>query len=147
DMLIAALLHLGAQRAALDEGLRKLALPGVSVEVRDVEVSGIRARHVEVHAPEEHHAHRPWREIRTLIARAGLPACAAELAQAAFALLAKAEGTIHGIAPDEVEFHEVGAIDSIVDVVGSALLVAALGPERIVALPPPSGGGTVQSAH
>ena len=62
-------------------------------------------------------------------------------------MLAKAEARIHGIAPDEVEFHEVGAVDSIVDVVGSAVLIEALAPRRIVALPPPSGGGTVRAAH
>src|SRR5439155_12927891 len=58
-----------------------------------------------------------------------------------------AEGKIHGVSPEEVEFHEVGAIDSIVDVVGAALLIAALAPDRIVALPPPAGSGVVRSAH
>jgi pyridinium-3,5-bisthiocarboxylic acid mononucleotide nickel chelatase len=147
DMTIAALLHLGAPRSALDEGLRKLSLPGVSVEVSEVEISGIRAAHVEVRAPPEPHPHRAWRDIRDLIARAGLPGRAAGLSQSAFALLAAAEGRIHGVAPEEVEFHEVGAVDSIVDVVGAALLVDALGPERIVALPPPAGGGTSRGAH
>ncbi len=147
DMTIAALLHLGAPRGALDEGLRKLPLPGVSLAVSDVEISGIRAVHVEVRAPAEPHPHRPWRDVRELIARAALPARAAGLAQSAFALLAGAEGRIHGVAPEEVEFHEVGAVDSIVDVVGAALLVDALGPERMVALPPPAGAGTGRSAH
>ena len=147
DMAIAALLHLGAPRAALDDGLRKLSLPGVCVEVTEVEISGIRAAHVEVRAPAEPHPHRPWREIRAMIGRAALPGRAGELSQSAFALLAAAEARIHGIAPEEVEFHEVGAIDSIVDVVGAALLVDALAPERIVALPPPAGGGTGRSAH
>jgi uncharacterized protein (TIGR00299 family) protein len=147
DMLIAALLHAGAPRAALDEGVRKLALPGVSLETSEVEVAGIRALHVEVRGANEAHAHRPYRHIRDLIGKAPLPRRAAQLAQDAFAALAEAEGKIHGVAPDEVEFHEVGAVDSIVDVVGAALLIDALAPERIVALPPPSGGGTVESAH
>jgi len=147
DMMIAALLHLGAPRAALDEGLRSLALAGVSVEPTEVEVAGIRALHVEVRAPQERHPHRRWREIRDLLSGAHLPPRAAELAQASFALLAKAEGRIHGVAPDEVEFHEIGAIDSIVDIVGAALLIDALAPDRILALPPPSGGGTAPTAH
>jgi uncharacterized protein (TIGR00299 family) protein len=147
DMTIAALLHLGAPRSALDDGLRRLGLPGISVETREVEVAGIRALHVEVQAQEEHHVHRSWRDIRELISRARLPPRATELAQSGFALLAKAEGHIHGIAPEDVEFHEIGSIDSIVDVVGAALLVDALAPEAIVALPPPSGGGTARSAH
>jgi pyridinium-3,5-bisthiocarboxylic acid mononucleotide nickel chelatase len=147
DMTIAALLHLGAPRGALDDGLRKLSLPGVHLEVSEVEISGIRAAHVEVRAPLEAHPHRPFRDIRDLISKAALPRRASELSQSAFALLAAAEGRIHGILPEEVEFHEVGAVDSIVDVVGAALLVDALAPDRIVALPPPSGGGTGRSAH
>ncbi|MGZ6125532.1 MAG: nickel pincer cofactor biosynthesis protein LarC [Myxococcales bacterium] len=147
DMLVAALLQLGAPRAALDEGLRALGLPGVSLETREVEVCGIRALHLEVRAPGERPAHRSWREIRELLTRARLPPRAAELSQSAFALLARAEGRIHGIPPEEVEFHEVGAVDSIVDTVGAAVLIDALGPGRIVALPPPSGGGTARSAH
>ena len=147
DMLIAALLHLGAPRSALDEGLRALQLPGLEVVVREVELAGVRALHVDVRAPEEHHVHRPWATVRELIGHARLPARAKELAQSAFAVLARAEGKVHGVAPEEVEFHEVGALDSIADVVGGALLVDALSPGRIVALPPPSGSGTVLSAH
>ncbi len=147
DMLIAALLQAGAPRAALDEGLRALALPAVAVEAAPVEVAGIRALHVEVRAPPEPHVHRPWREIRDLLARARLPPRAAALSESAFALLAAAEGRVHGVPPEEVEFHEVGGIDSIVDTVGAALLVDALAPERIVALPPPSGGGTARTGH
>jgi uncharacterized protein (TIGR00299 family) protein len=146
DMLIAALLHLGAPRAAIDEGLRKLALDA-ALQVAEVEISGIRALHVEVRAPREPHPHRRYRAIRELIAAAGLPPRAAKLAQQAFALLARAEGKIHGVSPEEVEFHEVGAVDSIVDVVGAALLVDALRPGRVVALPPPAGSGVARSAH
>ena len=147
DMLIAALLHLGAPRSALDEGLRSLQLPGLEVAVREVELSGVRALHVEMRAPDEPHVHRPYAEVKALIGRARLPGRAGDLAQSAFALLARAEGKIHGVAPEEVEFHEVGAWDSLADVVGAALLIDALSPGRIVALPPPSGSGTVLSAH
>lgn len=146
DMLLGALLHAGAPRAALDEGLRKLGLP-ISIEVSEVEVAGIRALHVEVPVPKHHHHHRAWREIRDLIAQSGLPPRAAQLAQDAFLLLARAEGGIHGVAPEDVEFHEVGALDSIADVVGCALLVDALGAEALYGLPPPAGSGTAQSAH
>jgi uncharacterized protein (TIGR00299 family) protein len=146
DMLMAALLHLGAPRAALDEGLRKLGLP-IEVITQEVAVNGIGALHVEVRGPAEDHVHRPWREIRALIDRAGLPPQVVRRAQDAFALLARAEGKVHGVAPEEVEFHEVGGVDSIADVVGSALLIEALQVQRIVALPPPAGSGTIRSAH
>jgi pyridinium-3,5-bisthiocarboxylic acid mononucleotide nickel chelatase len=158
DMMLAALLHLGAPRAALDEGLAALAetsgaidLRGTRVVAEPVEVNGIHAVHVDVRVPPELRGrephHRPWRTIRDLLGRARLPDRARELASSAFTRLAEAEGRVHGVAPDEVEFHEVGAVDSIVDVVGSALLVAALAPSRIVCLPPPSGGGTARAAH
>lgn len=140
DMTIAALLDLGA-RAELDGlcGLRYEA----RVEKR--EVNGVVATHFSVEAPHEPHAHRPWKDIRALLDQ--LPEQPRALAQKAFALLAEAEGKIHGVAPDDVEFHEVGSVDSIVDIAGAALLVASLNPDRIVALPPPAGSGTAQSAH
>ena len=158
DMMLAALLHLGAPRSALEESVAALAdasgaldLRGTRVTAEPVEVSGIQALHVEVRVPPEvlHREphHRPWRAIRELLGRARLPDRARELALLAFTRLAEAEGRVHGVPADEVEFHEVGAVDSIVDVVGSAALVAALAPARIVSLPPPSGGGTARAAH
>jgi uncharacterized protein (TIGR00299 family) protein len=146
DMLVAALLHLGAPRAALDAGLGKLGVR-LMIETQYTDVSGIGALHIRVRAPAEEHPHRPLREIRALIEKAGLPPRAASLALRAFELLANAEGRIHGVPPEEVELHEVGAYDSIADVVGAALLVDALAPDRIVALPPPAGAGTIVSAH
>lgn len=146
DMTLAALLHLGADRALLDAGIAALGVPA-KVAVSEVEVSGIRALHVDVETPDEGHVHRPYRVVRELIARADLPPKAAALAQRTFERLAVAEGRVHGIAPDDVEFHEVGAVDAIVDVVGSALLLSSLAPDRVVALPPPSGGGVGTSAH
>ena len=158
DMMLAALLHLGAPRRALDEGLAALAeasgavdLRGTRVEAEPVEVNGVRALHVQVRVPGEVRGrephHRPWRVIRELIERARLPDRARDLALRAFARLAEAEARVHAVAIDDVEFHEVGAVDSIVDVVGSALLVAALEPGNIVCLPPPSGGGVARGSH
>ncbi|TMB32389.1 MAG: nickel pincer cofactor biosynthesis protein LarC [Deltaproteobacteria bacterium] len=156
DMLVAALLHLGAPRSALDDGLAALAkedpdLRSLRIVAAPAEVNGIAALHVTVEVPdavrEREPHHRPYRRIRELLARAVLPPRAKAFAQAAFQSLAEAEGRIHGVAPDEVELHEVGALDSIADVVGASLLVAALDPGRIVALPPPAGSGTVRSRH
>jgi len=156
DMLVAALLHLGAPRAALDEGIAALAkedagLRSLRIVAAPAEVNGIAALHVTVEMPDavrEHEPHhRPYRRIRELISGASIPPKAKAFAQAAFQRLAEAEGRIHGVPPDEVELHEVGALDSIADVVGASLLVAALDPGRIVALPPPAGSGTVRSRH
>jgi uncharacterized protein (TIGR00299 family) protein len=158
DMMLAALLHLGAPRSALDEGLGALAeasgavdLRGTRVEAEPVLVNGVRALHVEVRVPPEVRGrephHRPWRTIRELIDRARLPERARQLALSAFARLAEAESRVHAVAVDQVEFHEVGAVDSIVDIVGSALLVAALDPASIVSLAPPFGGGVARGSH
>ena len=167
DMCLAALLHLGDQlgrgnelRTALGAGLRALAdaagasgIDLASVELREtlVEVNGIRALHVDVLLPEavaarEPH-HRPWRDIRDLLGRAQLAEGARTRALRTFAALAEAEGRVHGVAPEAVEFHEVGGLDAIVDVTGTAILLEALAPARVVCLPMPAGGGTARSAH
>ena len=145
DMTIAALLDLGG---TLDEGaLGRLGLGPFSTDRARREVNGICATHFAVQAPAEGHPHRPYKVVRELIARARLPPRAEKLAQEAFLALARAEGKVHGVSPEEVEFHEVGSVDSIVDIVGAALLVDSLGPERLVGLPPPAGSGTARSAH
>jgi pyridinium-3,5-bisthiocarboxylic acid mononucleotide nickel chelatase len=158
DMMLAALLHAGAPRRALDEGLAALAeassdpdLRGTRVEAEPVEVNGIRALHVLVRVPPDVRGrepkHRSWRAIRDLLERARLPDRARDLAIRAFTRLAEAEARVHDVRVEQVEFHEVGAVDSIIDVVGNALLVAALDPGTIVCLPPPSGGGVARGAH
>ncbi len=171
DMTLAALLHLGEAlgrqdelRAALDSGLAALAaaagphaidLAGVKVETTEAYVSGIRGLHVEVVVPERARAsdshHRPWKTIRALLTEARLPERARGFALATFERLAHAEGQVHGMEADDVEFHEVGSVDAIVDITGVALLLNALGDAlgvaAVLALPPPAGGGIGRSAH
>jgi uncharacterized protein (TIGR00299 family) protein len=108
--------------------------------------------HAHEHPPQlslrgHHHPHRPYRDIRTLIERATLPTRVKERAQRVFRLLAESEGEVHGIAPEAVEFHEVGSLDAIVDVVGCCLLLEQLGIDEIVAGPILPGHGTVRCAH
>jgi pyridinium-3,5-bisthiocarboxylic acid mononucleotide nickel chelatase len=96
------------------------------------------------------HSHGPTRhlpEIERMILGADLPDRAAAWSLAVFRSLAKAEGAVHGIAPEQVHFHEVGAIDAIVDIVGTCLGLDWLGIERIYCGPLPTGGGTVWAAH
>jgi len=93
------------------------------------------------------HGHRPWSEIRDWLNRTGLPDSTRLRAQRVFELLAQVESRVHGIEPDKVEFHEVGAWDSIADVVSSSLLLDWAGIETASTGPLPLGGGRVRSAH
>jgi uncharacterized protein (TIGR00299 family) protein len=94
-----------------------------------------------------HPPHRPYRVIRDLLAAAALPPGVIARAQRVFRVLAEAEGAVHGVAADEIEFHEVGALDAIADVVGCCLLLDRLGVTRIVAGPLLPGSGWVRCAH
>ena len=124
DMTLASLVAAGADLEEVSASLRPLGVP-FDLSTEEVEVNGVGALRVTVHHPEEH-AHRDFREIRTLIERAGLPQRSAGRATEAFRRLAVAEGAVHGVDPDEVTFHEVGAVDSIVDVVGSCVALELL---------------------
>jgi uncharacterized protein (TIGR00299 family) protein len=93
------------------------------------------------------HAHRAFRDIRAMIDGSPLNAAVKERALAIFTVLAAAEGTVHGVAADDVTFHEVGAVDSIVDIVGTAIGLVALGVDRAYVSPLPLGSGLTQSQH
>ena len=104
-------------------------------------------RHGPDHDETRHHAHRSWASIRRLIEAAGLDAAVTSHALAIFGLLAEAEGEVHGVAADEVTFHEVGAVDSIVDIVAAAQIVALVGAQGWSSSPLPLGSGRVKTAH
>src|SRR5207247_1584763 len=134
------------------EAIAALALPGVEVAVERVARSGIAAAKFHVRCPDQgppahDHVHRAWAEIRDLLAGSRLAAPVKERALAVFARLAEAEGRVHGVPADAVEFHEVGALDAIVDVVGAALGFVHLGVEAVYAGPLPMGQGRLRSAH
>ena len=93
------------------------------------------------------HAHVTWASIRSQLQRASLPPTVRDVALALFQLLADAEGFVHGIAAEAVSFHEVGAWDSIADIVGAAALIEAVGATRWTASPAPLGSGRVNTAH
>jgi uncharacterized protein (TIGR00299 family) protein len=93
------------------------------------------------------HTHRSWRGIKALIEESALGAGAKKRALAIFTRIAEAEAEVHGVTPGEVTFHEVGALDSIIDVVGTAICLDILNPDRITAGPVELGGGTVRCAH
>ncbi len=144
-MTLAALVAAGAPPAKVSRALSSLC---VSFELHTgaTEVSGIQALRVEVEYPEQH-VHRNFAGIRRLIEEAGLPERVALRSVAAFGLLAEAEGNVHGCPPEDVTFHEVGAIDSIIDVVGSCVALELLGADTVSCGLLPMGTGVVPSAH
>jgi uncharacterized protein (TIGR00299 family) protein len=99
------------------------------------------------HDHHDHHHHNSWKEIRALIEKSGITAGAKKRALAIFTRIAEAEAQVHGVPVDAVTFHEVGALDSIIDIVGTAICLDLLQPGRITASEVELGGGTVKCAH
>jgi uncharacterized protein (TIGR00299 family) protein len=147
DMLLGALLDAGAELAAVRAAVAAVVSGEVTVSTAEVRRAGLRALRAEVVAAVETHPHRTWREIRALLEGADLAAEARRVALTAFSLLADAEARVHGIDAEDVAFHEVGAWDSIADVVGVAAALADLGVRRVTAGPVALGAGRVGSAH
>jgi hypothetical protein len=147
DMALAALAQLGAPLDSLRAAIDRMGLAGVDIALEPAWPSQIAAQRARVSGAEGDHPHRDLAAVRALIDRAGLPADAHHRALAMFERLAQAEAAVHGTTPERVTFHEVGAVDSIVDVVGVALALDHLAPDRISASPAAVGSGWVDSQH
>jgi hypothetical protein len=127
-----------------------LPVGGYTLAVSERRANGIRACKFDVRlekAPSAHHGHTAFREIRTMLQSSRLRPAVQDRALAIFTKLAEAEGRVHGVATDDVTFHEVGAVDSIVDVVATAIGLVDLGVERLFVSTLPLGSGTVSSQH
>lgn len=146
DMVLGALVDAGCPLAEIEAGLRKLELRGWGISSEKVKRAGISATKVHVDTEETHH-HRGFSLIASKIEKAGLAPRAAERAIAIFRNLGESEAKIHGVALDTVHFHEVGAADSIVDIVGSAIGFEILSIEKFSCSALNVGGGTIQPAH
>jgi len=148
DMLLAALVDAGADLDTIRAGLSRIPLEGVHLQDSVVRRHGLRARYLSVQAPATGHArHLP--EIVEQITAGALPEAVERFAIAVFQRLAHAEAGVHGVAPAQVHFHEVGAQDAIVDVVGCALALDLLGllDAAVTVSPIAVGGGTVTAEH
>jgi uncharacterized protein (TIGR00299 family) protein len=137
---------LGVDKQFLESEIAKLKLPDVSLSVDTVDRSGISSIHVEVLAPKQT-THRHLSHIENIIGSTDLNASVKERAIAIFNRLAEAEASVHGISVEKVHFHEVGAIDAIVDVVGACIGFDALGIESFACSPINVGSGFVQMEH
>jgi uncharacterized protein (TIGR00299 family) protein len=146
DMLLAAAIDAGADFAELTRALASLPLAGYELRLESKTLSGIAAKRfiVNVSAPQPE---RKLHEIETIINASALASEIKKNATRVFAALAEAEAKVHRVPPDQIHFHEVGAVDSIVDVVGVLWAFEALSVTRILVSPLPMGRGFVQSRH
>lgn len=146
DMFVGALIDCGLPFDFLRDELKKLGVDGYEVELTRVDRSGISAASFDVNAREHHH-HRALSEIQRIIASSQLTDQVKDRAQAIFQRIGEAEAKIHNIPVESVHFHEVGALDSIVDIVGACIGLDALGIGRIISSPLHVGSGTFKCAH
>jgi uncharacterized protein (TIGR00299 family) protein len=147
DMFLGALVDAGLPVETLREQLAGLHLPEpLEIQVSEVHKGAMRACSVDVIAGESHH-HRHLADIRALIEDADLSPRVKQTSLAVFQKLAEAEARVHGTEIDHVHFHEVGALDSIADIIGVAVGLETLGIERLYASALPFGGGQVQTEH
>jgi len=170
DMHLAAMIDLGVPVDYLKEELQKIAIQGYRLEVKQVVTHGIASTQIHVHIEQEkspiyplgnqpttslpkqhthgqHGMHRSFAEIRQMIESSALSDTVKKLSIKIFERLAVAEGKIHNIPTERVHFHEVGAVDSIVDIVGAAICIEYFKPDYIVSSPVEVGSGMVQCAH
>ena len=146
DMALGALIDCGADFGKLEAQLHTLPLGPFEISHEEVEDAGLRATRVEVRAPSSHLI-RTYASIRTLVDAAQLPDAVRDTAQRIFRRLAEAEARIHRKEVELVTFHEIGAVDSIVDVVGVSIGLAQLGIDRVFSSPVPTGLGMVRTEH
>jgi uncharacterized protein (TIGR00299 family) protein len=168
DMFIAALIDLGVEASQLEQELKKLRLEGYHLHVARGHKASLEGVKFDVHLSSDHdhgeespgqghthshsHAHphehgRTFAQIRRLIAGSQLSDWVKQKAVAVFQRIAVAEGKIHGLPPDQVAFHEVGAVDSIIDITGACIALEMLGKPRMLASPVVEGTGWIDCAH
>lgn len=147
DMILGALVDVGLDPDLLRDQLARLPLKGYRLEVSRESRGHLWGIRVRIRLEDEDRTRRSCRQIREIISGSALPGPVKEKSLAAVQRLAEVEGRLHGVPPDEVHFHEMGALDSILDIVGVCLGIHALEFGRIVASPLPMGRGFVRCDH
>ena len=163
DMMLGVLIDLGADLQVIQQAIASLGAGSVHLHSEPAIECGISGTRVTVHAHEAGHAdhchepahahehvhapHRGLSEIRELIMAAALPAPVKEMALRVFQRIGEAEAAIHGVPLESIHFHEVGALDSIADIIGSCLALHLLQVDEVTVGPLPMGHGTIQCAH
>lgn len=148
NMLLAALLDLGLPEAVVHEPLAALGLAeAYRFELQEARSGGLRGLQLQVALTEPSPPHRHWGALRTQLAEAPLEPQLQQRVLAVFSLLANAEAAVHGYGAEQVHFHEVGAVDALVDVVGVCAGLQHFGITELICTPPPAGHGRVSTAH
>ncbi len=147
DMILATLIDLGAPWDELQRQLAALAIGPFDIQAAPFKDHELRGLQVEVRIEHAQHHHRCLPEIKALIDHSTLSARVKAASSRVFQRLANAEAQVHGTTPDQVHFHEVGAVDSVVDIVGACLALELLAIDAVSVGPLPLGHGTVKSAH
>ncbi len=147
DMVIAALLDLGVDSKYLKSELAKLNLSGYQLEINKKQKSGITGIDFKVKLDDDGHHHRNLSDVEKIINGSELAKEVKELSLEMFRVIAKAEAKVHDKDIEEIHFHEVGALDSIVDLVGAAICIDKLAASEIYVGPLPLGSGFVDCAH
>ena len=146
DMVLGAFLDLGIEEAYLKAELAKLHLDHYELFAEKTSKKGISGTHCHVQVEEEH-VHRHFGDIRRMIEESDLDEAVKRTAVAIFRRVAEAEAAVHGVEVDHVHFHEVGALDSILDIVGAAICFHKLAPEKVLVSGINTGSGWVKCAH
>jgi len=146
DMFLGLLVDLGVNLEEITAALRKLPVVGYTLSSQREKRQGIEGCRVKVAIDEQHH-HRTWATIDRMIAETELAPAIKQRARSIFRRVGVAEAAVHGVPLETVHFHEVGAVDSIVDIVGAAIGLELLGVEHIVCTPLPLSSGSVICAH
>ena len=155
DMFLGALIDLGVSEDALRAELAKLKLPGYTISTQRVVKQNISATKFDciektpapLRGTATTHSHRGYTEIAGMITGSGLSENVKRRALSVFRLIGEAEAKIHGVTLEKIHFHEVGAVDSIVDIVGACIAMETLGVDEVQASPPRLGSGFVETAH
>lgn len=146
DMFLAACIDAGLNVEELVKELKKLDVAGYEIDSGKKDKNGLCGQYFKVLIEKQHH-HRSWQDIKKIIEKSELTLPVKKKSISVFNALAIAEARVHGVAKEEVHFHEVGAVDSIVDIVGAAIAVDLLRIKKLYVSPLPMGHGWVKAAH
>ncbi len=146
DMMLGALLDCGVPAEVLHDNLARLHLDGWEIDISSAESHGLKSTRIDVRTNEKH-PRRTLADIASIIESSGLSGLVKQRSMAVFRTLAEAEADIHGCSVQEIHFHEVGAVDAIIDIVGTAILLESLQVSKIICSPLPMPSGWVECSH